>query len=161
MKKVLLTGISGYIGEHCAVQLLQQGYAVKGSLRSLHKGEAVRQTIETELGEAVAERLEFCQLDLLSDDGWDEAMAGCDFCLHVASPFVTTEPKDENELIKPAVEGSLRALKAAKRAGVKRVVLTSSMVAMLGDMQGEVQVNQQSWSNVNSGNASAYIKVKP
>ena len=70
------------------------------------------------------------------DDGWDKAMEGCDYVLHVASPFVTSQPKDENELIKPAIEGTQRALKAAKKAGIKRVVLTSSMVAMLGDCFG-------------------------
>ena len=87
-------------------------------------------------------------------------MEGCDYVLHVASPFVTSEPKDENELIKPAVEGTQRALRAAKKAGVKRMVLTSSMVAMMADARGTVEINQNSWTNVNAKGISAYLKSK-
>jgi dihydroflavonol-4-reductase len=87
-------------------------------------------------------------------------MAGCDYLLHVASPYVGQEPKDENDLIKPAVEGTLRALKAAKQAGIKPVVLTSSMVAMLGDANGSLDLNQDSWTNVKAKHATAYLKSK-
>jgi len=104
--------------------------------------------------------LEYCELDLMKDAGWEAAMEGCDYVLHVASPFVTIEPKDENELIRPAVEGTQRALKAAKDAGIKRVVLTSSMVAMMGDANGTINVNQDSWTNVNAKGVSAYLKSK-
>ena len=128
-KKVLLTCISGYIGNHCAVELLKSGYSVRGSVRSLSKTEKVIDLINKEVDPK--DNLEFCELDLLSDDGWDDAMSGCDFVLHVASPFINIEPKDENEYIRPAVDGTMRALKAAKKAGIKRVVLTSSMVSML------------------------------
>jgi dihydroflavonol-4-reductase len=129
MKKVLLTGISGYIGNHCAVELLKNGYSVKGSVRNLSKTEQVINSIKNEVDPK--DNLEFCELNLLSDDGWDEAVKGCDFVMHVASPFINIEPKDENEYIRPAVDGTMRALKAAKSAGIKRVVLTSSMVSML------------------------------
>ena len=122
MKKVLVTGISGFVGQHCAAELLKKGYAVRGSVRSLSKTEEVINGIEKEI--STKGNLEFCELDLLKDEGWDKAMEGCDFVLHVASPFVVKVPKDEDELIKPAVDGTLRALKAAKKAGVKRVVLT-------------------------------------
>ena len=85
-KKVLLTGISGYIGNHCAVELLKNGYSVKGSVRNLSKTEQVINSIKNEVDPK--DNLEFCELNLLSDDGWDEAVKGCDFVMHVASPFI-------------------------------------------------------------------------
>lgn len=158
MKKVLVTGISGYIGQHCAAELLKQGYAVKGTLRSLSKANDVTRGIETVVDPKG--NLEYCELNLMQDEGWQQAMEGCDYVLHVASPFMTSEPKDENELIKPAVEGTQRALKAAKQAGIKRVVLTSSMVAMLGDANGSINIDHDSWTNVNAKRVSAYLKSK-
>ena len=159
MKKVLLTGISGYIGLHCAVELLKQGYAVKGSIRSLSKAESLAKIIKQQVGDPNAP-LEFCELNLLSDQGWDDAVAGVDFVMHVASPFFSKIPKNEDELIKPAVEGTLRALKAAHKANISRVVLTSSMVAMLGDITGDKNINQNSWTQVDAKNATAYLKSK-
>ena len=158
MKKVLVTGISGYVGQHCAAELLKAGYAVRGSVRSLQKTDEVVNGIKKEVDPK--SNLEFCELNLMKDEGWKEAMAGCSFVLHVASPFIIKVPKDENELIKPAVEGTLRALKAAKAAGVKRVVLTSSIVAMLGDADGSLNLNQQSWTNPTAKNVTAYPKSK-
>lgn len=157
-KKVLLTGISGYIGNHCAAELLKQGYRVRGSLRNLSKSEQVLQAIRTEVDPA--DKVEFCQLDLLKDAGWDDAMQGIDFVLHVASPFINKEPKDENLYIKPAVEGTLRALKAAKKANVKRVVVTSSMVSMLENADKSIKIDPNSWTNVQAKNVSAYAKSK-
>lgn len=158
MKKVLLTGISGYIGLHCAVELLKKGYVVKGSIRSLSKAQKVSETIEKYV--KPNGNLEFCELDLLNDKGWDAAVTDCDFVMHVASPFFSKVPRDENELIKPAIEGTMRALKAAHKVGIKRVVLTSSMVAMLGDLTGDKNINQQSWTNTNVKKATAYLKSK-
>ena len=158
MKKVLVTGISGFVGQHCAAELLKKGYSVKGSVRSLSKTDEVINGIKKEVDPKGS--IEFCVLDLMEDEGWDKAMEGCDFVLHVASPFVVKVPKDENELIKPAVEGTLRALKAAKNAGVKRVVLTSSTVAMHGGQSGIIKINQDSWTNVNAKNVTAYFKSK-
>ncbi|MCL3781318.1 aldehyde reductase [Prolixibacteraceae bacterium JC049] len=158
MGKVLLTGISGYIGLHCAVELLKQGYKVKGSIRSLSKAEKVTKIIEKFINPKG--KLEFCELNLLKDEGWDEAVSDCDFVMHVASPFFSKIPKDKNELIKPAVEGTQRALKAAHKAGIKRVVLTSSMVAMLGEVTGDENINQESWTKVDAKNATAYLKSK-
>ena len=112
MQKVLVTGASGFIAEHCIIELLKNGYAVKGSLRSMGREEEVRNAIKTEVEDS---NLEFCKLDLLEDDGWEDAMWDCDYLMHVASPFVIEDPKDENELIKPAKEGTLRALNAAKK----------------------------------------------
>ncbi len=156
-KKVLLTGISGYVGQHCAVELLKKGYKVKGSVRSVAKEEEVRKGLAKVVD--AKDNLEFCELDLLSDIGWEAAMKDCDYVLHVASPFFITAPKDENEMIKPAVEGALRALKFAKRTGIKKVVLTSSTVAMAGDIKVN-HLTQNSWTNPKSNNISAYIKSK-
>ena len=158
MKKVLVTGISGFVGQHCAAELLKKGYAVRGSVRSLSKTDEVVNGIKKEIDPKG--NLEFCELDLMNDLGWDKAMQGCDYVLHIASPFVIKDPKDENELIKPAVEGTLRALKAAKKAGVKRVVLTSSTASMSGGKEGLIKLNQDSWTDVNGKNVTAYFKSK-
>jgi len=158
MKKVLVTGISGFVGQHCAAELLKNGYSVRGSVRSLVKTDEVLNGIKKEIDPKG--NLEFCELDLMKDAGWDMAMEGCDYVLHIASPFVVKVPKYENELIKPAVEGTLRALKAAKKAGVKRVVLTSSTVAMQGGKHGIVKIDQDSWTDVNEKTVTAYFKSK-
>lgn len=157
-KKVLLTGISGYIGNHCAVELLKNGYSVRGSLTSLSKSQKVIDAIKKEIDPK--DNLEFCELDLLKDDGWDDAMKGCEFVMHVASPYINIEPKDENEYIRPAVDGTMRALNAAKSAGIKRVVLTSSMVSMLENADKSINVDSESWTNVKAKNVSAYAKSK-
>lgn len=158
MKKVLVTGISGFVGQHCAAVLLKNGYAVRGSVRSLSRTAEVENGIKNEIDPKG--NLTFCELDLMKDEGWDIAMEGCDYVLHVASPFVVKAPKDENELIKPAVDGTLRALKAAKIAGVKRVVLTSSTASMQGGRYGIVHLNQDSWTDVNEKSVTAYFKSK-
>jgi len=157
-EKVLVTGVSGYIGQHCAAELLKNGYQVKGSVRNLSKIDKVTSGIKKVIDPK--DNLEFCELNLLDDKGWYEAMQGCDYVLHVASPYIASEPKDENELIKPAVEGTQRALTSAKKAGIKRVVLTSSMVAMLGDANDSISINQDSWTNVKAKRVSAYSKSK-
>ena len=158
MKKVLVTGITGFVGQHCAAELLKKGYAVRGSVRSLLKTDEVVNGIKKEIDPKG--NLEFCELNLLKDEGWGKAMEGCDFVLHIASPFVVKVPKDENELIKPAVEGTLRALKSAKKAGIKRVVLTSSTVAMHGGKEGLIKLNQDSWTDLKAKNVTAYFKSK-
>jgi len=158
MKKVLVTGITGFVGQHCAAELLKKGYAVRGSVRSLSKTDEVMKGIQKEIDPKG--NLEFCVLNLMKDEGWEKAMEGCDFVLHIASPFVVKVPKDENELIKPAVDGTLRALNAAKKAGIKRVVLTSSTVAMHGGKEGLIKINQDSWTDVHAKNVTAYFKSK-
>jgi len=157
-KKVLLTGISGYIGNHCAVELLKNGYSVRGSLRNISKSEKIVNAIKKEVDQK--DNLEFCELNLLNDKGWDDAAKGCDFVMHIASPFINIEPKDENEYIRPAVDGTMRALKAAKSAGIKRVVLTSSMVSMLGNADKSIDIDSGTWTNIKGKNVSAYSKSK-
>lgn len=139
-------------------RIIKKGYAVRGSLRNLSKTGEVVKGITKEIDPKG--NLEFCELDLMKDSGWDKAMEGCDYILHIASPFVVKVPKDENELIKPAVEGTLRALKAAKNAGVKRVILTSSTAAMQGGKYGLIKINQDSWTDINEKSVTAYFKSK-
>ena len=156
MEKVLVTGASGFIAEHCIIELLKNGYSVKGSLRSMNREQEVRDAIKTETDD---ENLEFCKLDLLEDDGWEDAMWDCDYLMHVASPFVIEDPKDENELIKPAKEGTLRALNAAKKAGIKRVVLTSSVAAVNSHMMSGTS-DHTTWTDINSKYVTPYQKSK-
>ena len=122
MKTVLLTGISGYIGLHCAKELLDRGYRVRGTVRNQAKGREVQNTLAE--ASVDTQHLMIVELDLTSDHGWESAAAGCEFVMHVASPFIIANPKDPQELLKPAIDGTLRALRAAKKAGVKRVVLS-------------------------------------
>ena len=156
MQKVLVTGASGFIAEHCIIELLKNGYAVKGSLRSMNREEEVRNAIKTEIEDS---NLEFCKLDLLEDAGWEDAMWDCDFVMHVASPFVIEDPKDENDLIRPAKEGTLRALKAAKKAGIKRIVVTSSVAAVNSHMKSGTS-DHTTWTDINSKYVTPYQKSK-
>ena len=154
-EQVLVTGISGYIGQHCAAELLNQGFDVVGTVRSLSKVNDTRSAIAAV---APTDRLTFAEADLLSDTGWDEAISGCAYVMHVASPFVLAEPKNEDDLITPAVEGTRRVLLAAQRAGVRRTVLTSSTVAMVaGKPSG--RYGTDAWSDTNA-NIGAYAKSK-
>lgn len=125
---VLVTGISGFIGGHIAAELLRRGYVVRGSVRSPARAAEVRAAMSDAGTDDTL--LEIRQLDLLSDEGWAAATARCRFVLHVASPFVTTKPKDPEDLIRPAVQGTMRAINAALDADVERVVVTSSLAAV-------------------------------
>ena len=156
MEKVLVTGASGFIAEHCIIELLKNGYLVKGSLRTMNREQEVRDAIRTETDDT---NLEFCKLDLLEDNGWEDSMRDCDYLMHVASPFVIEDPKDENELIKPAKEGTLRALNAAKKAGIKRVVLTSSVAAINSHMMSG-KCDHNTWTDINSKYVTPYQKSK-
>ena len=154
-ERVLVTGISGYIGQHCGAELLNQGFEVVGTVRSLSKADATRSAIAAV---APVEKLTFVEADLLSDTGWDEALQGCMYVMHVASPFVLAEPKDENDLIAPAVEGTRRVVSAAQRAGVRRLVLTSSVVAIIaGKPSG--RYGTDAWSDT-TASIGAYAKSK-
>lgn len=154
---VLLTGVSGYIGLHCAQQLLDAGYAVRGSVRSAAKEKEVRETLRAASVDTT--NLSIVELDLTSDKGWDEAASGCDYVMHVASPMAIANPKSEDEMIIPAVEGTLRALRAAKKAGVKRVVLTSSIMAMMGSMKTGT-FGPDDWTDMTAPDVSTYTKSK-
>lgn len=156
MDKVLVTGATGFIGLHCVEQLLLQGFLVRGTVRTASRGQEVLKAIEQT--DADESNLEIAHVDLLKDDGWAEAISGCKYVLHVASPFVLEVPKDENELIKPAVEGTLRVLTHCVGAGVEKVVLTSSFAAVGYGHADKTLFNEQDWSDPDL--CSAYPKSK-
>jgi dihydroflavonol-4-reductase len=165
MTKVLLTGASGYIGKHITLRLLTDGYDVRASVRSKGKAEEVRAAVAAHLpaGFDLDAKLSFVELDLESDAGWAGAIDGVDALIHSASPFPIASPKDENDLIRPAVEGTLRALKAAHGAGVTRVVLTSSVAAIYGNdlPAGKHEFDETFWTDVNHPiGRGAYTKSK-
>ncbi|MEM8707760.1 MAG: aldehyde reductase [Actinomycetota bacterium] len=153
--RVLVTGITGYIGQHCGAELLSRGYDVVGTVRSTAKADATRDALAA-VGDV--DRLTFVEADLLADHGWDDAVAGCDYVLHVASPFFLTEPEDPNEYITPAVEGTRRVLAAAQRAGVRRIVLTSSVAAVSGG-RGSGHFGPDDWTDT-SADVGAYLLSK-
>jgi nucleoside-diphosphate-sugar epimerase len=156
---VLVTGGSGFVGAHCILQLLDGGYRVRTTVRSLSREPDVLAMLRIG-GAEPGEKLEFVVADLLSDDGWAAAVSGVDYVLHVASPFPPSQPKNPDELIIPAREGALRVLRAARDAKVKRVVLTSSFAA-IGYSTPPVgrPFDETDWTNPND-NVTPYVKSK-
>lgn len=145
---VLVTGGSGFVGSHCLVALLRDGYRVRTTLRSLARVEEVRAMVRAG-GVEPDDRLTFAEADLTQDAGWPEAVAGCAYVLHVASPFPLSVPKDPDELIIPARDGALRVLRAARAAGVRRVVLTSSYAAIgYGHAPTERPFTEEDWTDL-------------
>ncbi len=160
MSTVLVTGGSGFIATHCSLQLLAAGYQVRTTVRSLNREDDVRAMLRAG-GADPGDRLSFVATDLEKDAGWPEAVAGCDHVLHVASPFPAGIPKSEDELIIPAREGALRVLRAARDAGVKRVVLTSSFAAIgYGHKPQTTPFTETDWTDPNGGIMTAYAKSK-
>ncbi len=160
MSTVLVTGGSGFIGAHSILQLLAAGHQVKTTVRNLKREGDVRAMLK-EGGTDAGDRLSFVAADLESDAGWPQAVEACDYVLHVASPFPSAVPKDENELIVPAREGALRVLRAARDAKVKRVVLTSSFAAIgYGQKPQSTPFNETNWTDVNGPGVQAYAKSK-
>jgi nucleoside-diphosphate-sugar epimerase len=157
---VLVTGGSGFVGVHCILQLLGAGYRVRTTVRSLEREADVLAMLKT-AGAEPGDALSFAAADLMSDAGWPQAVADCDFVLHVASPFPMSAPNREDDLIVPAREGALRVLRAARAAGVRRVVLTSSFAAIgYGSTPTDVSYSEANWSDLSGGNVSAYVKSK-
>ena len=156
-KKVLLTGISGWIAQYCAAELLRAGYLVVGTLRDMQRKFEVDQALSSFC--VKDDQLTYYQCDLLEDEGWEDAIVGCDYVLHIASPFVMREPKDPEELITPAKEGTLRVLKAAIKNKVKRVVVTSSVVSMFSHLKTGV-FNHESWTDLKSKRPNSYQRSK-
>ena len=156
---VLVTGGSGFIGGWCIVELLKRGYTVRTTVRSLAKEAAVRAAIATEID--AGDRLSFFPAELTKDEGWDAATAGCDYVLHVASPLGADSPTDPQVLIVPARDGALRALKAAVKAGVKRVVMTSSVAAASPPNRLEEGSSDETvWTDLKEPGVSAYYQSK-
>ena len=157
---VLVTGGTGFVGVHCILQLLQKGYNVKTTLRSLKRKDEVIEMLKTG-GITSFNNLAFIETDLTKDDNWDEAVKNCDYVLHVASPIFLSLPKDENEMIRPAVDGALRVLKAARNAGVKRVVMTSNFGAVgYSHKNPNDEITETDWTDPNEKGLSSYNKSK-
>lgn len=154
--QVFVSGGSGYIAGFLIRQLIAEGWSVNTSIRNLGREAEVRGWLNVDNS-----KLKFFAADLMSDDGWAEAMAGCSHVAHVASPLPSNAPKSDNELIVPAREGALRALRFAHAAGIKRFVMTSSVAAIAyGHGKGKQQFSEADWTNVDSPDAYAYVKSK-
>ena len=157
MEKVLVTGATGYIGLHCIQQLLDQGYAVNGSLRSLERKDEIFESLES--NNTSTEHLKLFSFNLNEDDGWDEGMEGCDYLIHVASP-IALERKSEDFFVKPAVAGVKRALKFAKKHKIKKVILTSSVAAIFHGIELKEYYDESDWSDPENPSIDHYSKSK-
>ena len=158
---VLVTGATGFIAKHCIAELLRKGFKVRGTARNPERtSENVRRAVTH--AEVDASHVEIVAADLTSDEGWDAAADGCRFVLHVASPFPITQPKTRDELIRPARDGALRALNAAVRVGVERVVMTSSTVAVMytGTRSRGHVYTETDWTDTNRTDITPYIASK-
>lgn len=159
MEKVLVTGSTGFIGLHCIHQLIEKGYSVNGTLRSKSREEEVRSSLkEANLSDA---NLNLYECDLMSDDGWEKAIDGCDYVLHIASPFINGLPDHEDDLIKPALTGTQRILElSATNPQIKKIIITSSFAAVGDTFNGQTVFNESDWSDPNNNKISAYNKSK-
>ncbi|MBA4851272.1 aldehyde reductase [Emticicia sp. BO119] len=158
--QVLVTGGTGFVATHCIIQLLEKGYRVRTTVRSLKRTNEVTDMLKV-AGIHSFEKLTFVETDLLSDTNWNKAVEDCTYVLHVASPIYLGIPKDENEMIRPAVEGTLRVLEAARNAGVKRVVMTSNFGAVgYSHTDTSKVITEESWTNPNERGLSTYNKSK-
>jgi dihydroflavonol-4-reductase len=156
---VLVTGGSGFIGGWCVIAALQHGYTVRTTVRNLAREAEVRASLAKAVD--TGDRLSFYAADLTSDAGWDAATNGCEYVLHVASPLGVAEPKDPNVLITPARDGAKRAIRAAIKAGVKRVVMTSSVAATSkGTQTGDSISDETQWTDLEASKESAYTQSK-
>ena len=157
MEKVLVTGATGYIGLHCIQQLLDQGYAVNGSLRSLERKDEIIKSLESH--NTSTEHLKLFSFNLNEDEGWDDGMEGCDYLIHVASP-IALEIKSEDFFVKPAVAGVKRALKFAKKHNIKKVILTSSVAAIFHGIELKEYYDENDWSDPENPSIDHYSKSK-
>ncbi len=163
-QSVFVTGASGYLAKHIIVSLLNRGYDVTGSVRTLTRATEVQQAIAPHLttGTDLASRLRFCVLDLTSDQWWQEALIGADSLIHTASPVPVIQPKDAETVIRPAVDGTRRALSAAQTAGIRRMVMTSSIAAIGSGVQSEGRgaFSESDWTDLGQPGLSPYARSK-
>jgi dihydroflavonol-4-reductase len=158
-KTVLVTGGSGYLAGWCIIGLLERGYRVRTTVRNPARERDVHAAVESKVG--AGPHLTVHAADLMSDEHWAHAIEGCDYVLHVASPFPATQPKDPDELIVPAREGTLRVLRTALDAGVKRVVVTSSIAAIrLADGAEARALTEEDWTDPNATGLTPYVRSK-
>lgn len=161
-KRILLTGISGFLGSHTAIQLLEKGYEVVGTIRNLHRANSIKSIIGQHTNSA--HNLKIVEADLNKNELWNELTKNIDFVQHIASPFPRVLPKNESELIEPAKNGVLNILKASSANGVKRVVITSSLASVVyGKSKSETSntFNENSWTDeTNKKDTTPYIRSK-
>jgi nucleoside-diphosphate-sugar epimerase len=156
---VLVTGGSGFLGGWCVIELLRRGYTVRTTVRNLSREAQVRATVGSEVD--AGDRLTVLATDLTRDEGWSEAVEGCDYVLHVASPFPPKQPKDPDDLIVPAREGTLRVLQASLDGGVKRIVVTSSVAAIrLSEGAASRRLDEGDWTDPDSPGLTPYVRSK-
>jgi dihydroflavonol-4-reductase len=159
MEQVLVTGGSGFVGSHVVLQLLEAGYDVRTTVRSLDREAGLREMVKG-AGVDSSGRLTVLAANLEHDRGWAEAAAGCEYVIHVASPMPAAAPRNEDEVIRPARDGVLRVLKAARDAKVRRVVMTSSCGAVYyGHPPRTTPFDETSWTDID-GDMSAYVRSK-
>lgn len=162
VKKVLLTGITGFVGSHTAIQLLEKGYQIIGTLRDMKRANSIKKVIAQHTSKI--DKLTFAEADIQSEDVWQKLMVGVDYVQHIASPFPKIMPKDENDLIIPARQGNINILSAASACGVKRVVITSSTAAISYGQPKEGRrrtFDETDWTNLESGiDIAPYLKSK-
>ena len=159
MPKVLITGASGFIGAHTVIEFLNNGYEVRGSVRDLKRTDSLKEMFAKHTEHL--DKLEFVAATLTDPTGWPAAVEGCDGVIHVASPVPIEQPKDPDEIIVPAREGALNVLKAAQAAGIKRVVLTSSVAAVAyNDKSDSAPQTAEDWTDINNDEASPYAQSK-
>ena len=156
-KTVLVTGGSGFLAGWCTVQLLQRGYRVRTTIRNASREHEVHAAVDSEVDSH--HNLTVHQADLLSDAHWDQIIEGCDYVLHVASPLPVSQPKDPDELIVPAREGTVRVVGTALEAGVERIVLTSSVAAIRGGHEGR-PLDESVWTDLSAPGLTPYVQSK-
>ena len=162
VRTVFVTGATGFIAKHIILQLLDNGHRVVGSVRNPTREGELKDALGPALADkASLENLSLVTLDLTQDEGWAQAMAGCDVLLHTASPFPAVEPKRHDDLIRPAVDGTLRALRAARDADIARVVLTASVATIMDcDLRdGQTAHDETNWTDIEAANTT-YTKSK-
>jgi dihydroflavonol-4-reductase len=155
---VLITGGSGFLGSWCAIELLRRGHRVRATVRDLAREPQVRAAIGSQVDPGG--RLAFFAADLGADAGWEEAAQGCDHVLHVASPFPPKQPKDPDDLVVPARDGTLRVLRAALGAGAERVVVTSSVAAIGGGARSQEPLTEEDWTDLGNPRLTPYVRSK-
>lgn len=158
---VFVTGASGFLAKHVVLTLLRDGHAVRASVRDPARAEEVRQAVLPNLPAGAGDQLSFVTLDLTRDEGWERAMEDCAALIHTASPFPIAQPKAAEDLVRPAVDGTRRALTAAKAAGIDRVVLTSSTVAIIDPDRHDGHVfTEDDWSDAKGRPEAPYARSK-
>ncbi len=161
--RVLVTGATGFIAQHCILQLLEAGYVVRGTARGTNRRDEVADILTPHLSDDARERLadfEVVAADLTSDEGWRDAVTDCRHVLHVASPLPRKAARFDDELVVPARDGTLRVLRAAQAAGVERVVLTSSISAVVYGNDRATTFDESHWTNVEGKRVGAYDRSK-